>query len=210
MSPGLRLFVMATILAFLVVAGLLGGLQQLQSESLIVNPVMAAEVHAQSFPIPGIGGAEPYKVFDARKQNRFAAVYLKSGEQPSDGVLMIVSRLPLENVREGGEDDRGLQREWKEGSFAQLGDPRQQLFRFREQSCYATAKEYVNDAGVKRSQFSLPLEWGEDRVWVQVNGPSEVVTAEALQQALDAVEGEAQTLEVPEAEEGEEEGEEQA
>ena len=59
MSPGLRLLGAIAIILFLVVAGLLGGLQDLRM-NIREDPALAVEVHAVSFPIPEQAG---YKHF---------------------------------------------------------------------------------------------------------------------------------------------------
>jgi len=206
MSPGLRLLGAIAIILFLIVAGLLGGLQDLRM-NIREDPALAAEVHAVSFPIEGIAGAEPYKVMDLRERFQFASVYLTNSDPPSDGVIMIVSRMPVDNVDPEGDLERGIKKEWEQGDFRRNGEPRQQLLRFQGDVVYAKVQEFVNDSGLARTQVHLPLEWGGERVFVQVNGPKAVVTAGALQAALESVVGPAQPLFVePTEEEGEAQG----
>lgn len=186
MSPGLRLLGAIAIILFLVVAGLLGGLQDLRM-NLREDPALAVEVHAVSFPIPGLAGAEPYKVMDLRERFQFASVYLSNSDPPSDGIIMIVSRMPAENVDEEGDLERGMKKEWDEGDFERRGEGSQELLRFRSQTVYAKVQEYVDDAGAVRLQVHLPLDWGGDRVFVQINGPQTDVSMAALQEALDSI-----------------------
>ena len=40
----------------------------------------------------------------------------------------------------------------------------------------------------------VPLDWAEDRVTIQINGPSTEVTLEAMQAALNQIEGGPQPL----------------
>lgn len=202
MSPGLRLLGAFAIIMFLIIAGLLGGLQDLRM-NIRQDPALAAEVHAVSFPIAGIAGAEPYKVMDLRARFQFASVYLTNSDPPSDGVIMIVSRMPAENVDEEGDLERGMKKEWDQGDYRRNGETRQELLRFQGDVVYARVQEYVNDAGGARTQIHLPLDWGGERVFVQVNGPKAVVTVGALQGALEGVVGPAQPLFVPPAEDEE-------
>lgn len=205
MSPGLRLLGAVAIILFLLLAGLLGGLQDLRM-NIREDPALAAEVHAVSFPIAGVGGAEPYKVMDLRERFQFASVYLSNSDPPSNGVIMIVSRMPIENIDPEGDLERGMKKEWKQGDYRHDGEPRQQLLHFQGSTVYARVQEFVNGAGLARVQLHLPLDWGGERVFVQVNGPKEVVTAEAMQTALESVVDPAQPLFVEPTEEDEAEG----
>lgn len=193
MSPGLRLLGAIAIILFLVVAGLLGGLQDLRM-NIREDPALAAEVHAVSFPISGLAGAEPYKVMDLRERFQFASVYLTNSEPPSDGVIMIVSRMPVENVDEEGDLERGMKKEWDEGGFERRGESSLELLNFRSQTVYAKVQEFVNDTGAVRLQLHLPLDWGGDRVFVQVNGPQQDVSIDALQAALESIDETPQPL----------------
>ena len=192
MSPGLRLLGAIAIILFLVVAGLLGGLQDLRM-NIREDPALAVEVHAVSFPIPGIAGAEPYKVMDLRERYQFASVYLTNSDPPSEGTIMIVSRLPIANTAEGNQE-RGIKKEWKQGDFKREGEASQQLLQFRDQTLYATVQEFRAPDGRERRQMLVPLDWAEDRVTIQINGPSTEVTLEAMQAALNQIEGGPQPL----------------
>lgn len=199
MSPGLRLVAACTVILFLVVAGLLGGLQDL-NQNLRKDPVFASELHEVSFPIPGIAGAQPYQAMDLRDRFGWASVYLKSSEDPSDGVIMIVSRLPGENVRLDGDFDKGMNREWESGSFEPLGTMREVNVQFRGQQHFAQLQVFQDDAQALRHQFLVGLPWGGQTVYVQANGPAKLLTQASFQQALDGVVGEAQELVQPEPE----------
>jgi len=203
MSPGLRLVAACTVILFLVVAGLLGGLQDL-NQQLRKDPVFASELHAVSFPIPGIAGAQPYQAMDLRQRFGWASVYLKSSENPSDGVIMIVSRLPGENVRLDGDFDKGMNREWDEGSFEPLGGVREVNVQFRGVQHFAQLQVFQDDALALRHQFLVGLPWGGETVYVQANGPAELLTQASLQEALDGLDGEAQELLPPEPDESSE------
>jgi hypothetical protein len=196
MSPGLRLVAACTVILFLVVAGLLGGLQDL-NQQMRKDPVLAAEIHAMSFPIPGIAGAKPYGAMDLRQRFGWASVYLKSSEDPSDSVIMIVSRLPGENVRLDGDFDKAMNREWDKGSFKQIGSVREVNLQFRGEQHFAQLQVFQDDAQALRHQFLLGLPWGGQLVYVQANGPAELLTQASLQAALDGVEGDAQELVPP-------------
>jgi hypothetical protein len=199
MSSGLRLVAACTVILFLVVAGLLGGLQDL-NQSMRKDPVFASELHAVSFPVPGIAGAQPYQAMDLRQRFGWASVYLKSSGNPSDGVIMIISRLPSENVRLDGDFDKAMNREWKAGSFQPLGSVREVNVQFRGQQHFAQLQVFRNDTQALRHQFLVGLPWGGQTVYVQANGPAELLTQASLQEALDGVEGEAQELVPPETE----------
>lgn len=186
-----------TVILFLVVAGLLGGLQDL-NQQMLKDPVFASELHEVSFPIPGIAGAKPYQAMDLRQRFGWASVYLKSSEIPSAGVIMIVSRLPGENVRLDGDFSKGMNREWEVGSFQPLGAMREVNVEFRGQQHYAQLQVFQDDAQTLRHQILVALPWGGETVYVQANGPAELVTQASLQAALDGVTGEAQELLPPE------------
>ncbi|MCH2100408.1 MAG: hypothetical protein MK209_00580 [Planctomycetes bacterium] len=195
MSPGLRLLGAIAIILFLIVAGLLGGLQDLRM-SIREDPALAAEVHAVSFPIPGIAGASPYKVMDLRERFQFASVYLANSNPPNDGVIMIVSRMPADNVDEESNLERGMNKEWKAGDFRRNGEPYQELLHFQGDVVYAKVQEFVSPGGLARTQIHLPLNWGGDRVFVQVNGPKSLVTMSVLRTALESVTGPAKPLRI--------------
>lgn len=199
MSPGLRLVAAITVILFLVVAGLLGGLQDL-NQTMRKDPVFASALHEVSFPIPGIAGAEPYQAMDLRERFGWASVYLKNAEVPSDGIIMIVSRMNAENVRLDGDFDKAMNREWEKGSYQPLGNVREELLQFREETIYAKVQVFRNDEQALRNQFLVSVPWGEQTVFVQANGPAEQLTLESLQAALNGVVGPAQELTPPEPE----------
>ncbi len=193
MNPGLRVAICVVILLFLILGGLLGGLQDLGT-SFIEDPERAAEIGAVIFPVEGIASAQPYKAIDLRKRFASASVYYKSTETPSDGVLMIVSTLRREDFDPEGAIDRGLHDELDDDTFEPVGAMRRQAFQFRQQRISAEFKQFQNPAGDQRSQFVLQFDWGDRLVFVTVNGPAADVSAAAVQAALDRVEGEAQPL----------------
>ena len=197
MSPGLRLVAACTVILFLVVAGLLGGLQDL-NQTMRKDPVFAAELHEVSFPIPGIAGAQPYQAMDLRHRYGWASVYLKSSEVPSDGVIMIISRLPGENVRLDGDFDKAMNREWESGSFKPLGTAREVNVEFRGMQHFAQLQVFQDDTEALRNQFLVGLPWGGQTVYLQANGPADLLNQASLQEALNGVVGEAKELTPPE------------
>lgn len=189
MSPGLRLIAAIAIILFLVVAGLLGALQDLQNQ-FIKDPVFAEELGERIFPIGSVAGTQPYQYQDVRERFQMAAVYSKSAEKPSDGVIMIVSSLPPQNLKLDGDLDRGIRKEWKEGSFEQQGADSTANFMFRGDAVFAQQKDFKNHDGAMRRQYVAQLNWGDQLIVLGINGPADQVTHAALQTALDEIEGE--------------------
>jgi len=193
MSPGLRVIAAIAIILFLVVAGLLGALQDLQGQ-FVRDPVFAAELGERIFPIGSVAGTQPYQYQDVRERFQMAAVYSKSAETPSDGIIMIVASLPPGNLKLDGEIDRGMRKEWDEGSFKEVGNMSLVSLVFRDTPIMAQEKNFRDANGATRRQFVTQLNWGEQLIVLTINGPSEQVTREVLQAALNGIEGEALPL----------------
>ncbi len=198
MNPTVRLLIAIALIAFLVVFGLLAALQELRSSN-IVDPVFAAEMGEIILPLDPIGGATPYQCQDYRQKFQMASAYYRTGEGGPDDVIMILSSMPPGNFREDGDWDQGLSRDWDAGDFEQLGSSfTMQSFKFRGASVQSQAKVFTDGGGKQRNQFVLPLNWSDRLVWVQVNGPADVVTVAGMQAMLDSVRGEPQPLKMPE------------
>jgi hypothetical protein len=189
MSSGLRLLAAIALIAFLVVFGMLTALQELRTVNL-VDPVAAARLGNLILPVQPIGGALPYKSQDYRDRFGMASAYYQAGEGESSELIMILSSMPPEKFREDGEWDQGLQKEWDSEGFRQIGGQTTQQFYFKGQAVLGRFKLFQVEDQTSRHQFVVPVRWGKQLVWVQVNGPSETVTAESVQSMLDSVEGE--------------------
>ncbi len=197
MNPTVRLLIAIALIAFLVVFGLLAALQELRSSN-IVDPVLAAEMGEMILPLDPIGGAEAYQCQDYRKKFKMASSYYRTGEGGPDDLILILASMPAENFRADGDWDQGLSRDWDAGDFKQIGSGfTWEEFRFRGSSVKGQAKVFAAN-GKQRNQYVVPLTWGDRMVWVQVNGPSDVVAKESVQTMLDSVRGEPQPLEMPE------------
>jgi hypothetical protein len=115
-------------------------------------------------------------------------------------VIMIVSRLPGENVRLDGDFDKAMNREWDVGDFRPLGSAREVDVQFQGQQHFAQLQVFQDDTQALRNQFLLGLPWGGQTVYLQANGPADLLTQASLQEALDGVVGKAQELMPPELE----------
>lgn len=196
MNPTVRLLIAIALIAFLVVFGLLAALQELRTSNL-VDPVLSAEMGEMILPMDPIGGAKAYQCQDYREKFGMASAYYRTGEGGPDDVILILSSMPPDQFRADGEWDQGLQRDWDEGDFEQVGSGwTTQAFQFRGSTVQSRAKVFAAN-GKQRNQFVMPLNWGERMVWVQVNGPSSVVSVDGVQQMLDSVRGEPQPLPLP-------------
>lgn len=197
MNPTVRLLIAIALIAFLVVFGLLAALQELRTNN-IVDPVMAAEMGENILPLDPIAGAQAYQCQDYREKFNMASSYYRTGDGGPDDVLLILSSMPPENFRADGDWDQGLAREWDEGDFSQLGSSfTRQSFDFRGAEVSGQVKVFTS-GDKQRNQYVVPLPWGDRMVWVQVNGPAEMVNIGLVQQMLDSVRGEPQPLKMPE------------
>jgi hypothetical protein len=197
MKPGTRLLAAIAIILFLVVAGLLGGLQDLRRLHT-QDPAASAELGKLIFPLTPIDGAVAFQAQDLRENYGMASAYYQSKEGAADGVLLILASMPPGDFSEADNWDQGIQREWNRGDFERVETAAaQQDFYFRGQATLARTKVFQNPAGQQRQQFVIPITWGEQQVFLQVNGPAEIVTIEAVQAMLDSVEGEPQPLSPP-------------
>jgi hypothetical protein len=202
MKPGTRLLAAIAIILFLVVAGLLGGLQDLRRLHT-QDPAASAELGKLILPLTPIDGAMAYQAQDLREDFNMASAYYRSKEGAANGVLLILASAPLSDLSKMDNWDQGIQREWDRGDFERLETPAvQQDFYFRGQATLARTKLFQNSAGQQRQQYVIPIIWGEQQVFIQVNGPAEVVTMAAVQAMLDSVEGEPQPLSPPESNSG--------
>lgn len=199
MSSGLRLIAAIAIICFLVVAGLLGGLQDLQP-GFVEDPVVAAEIADRILPIGRLGGAQPYKAMDFRARYDMAAAYLQSAEAGASQTWMLLTSLPPTDFDPDGELDRGMRKEWDYDALEADGPPVAHSLRFRGQALTADSQVFRTADGVRRRQLIVPLNWGGRMVFIAAHGPAEVVTIEAVQAALDAIEGDALPLLPPEPE----------
>jgi hypothetical protein len=197
MNPTVRLLIALALIAFLVVFGLLAALQELRSSN-IVDPVISAEMGEIILPLDPIGGAKAYQSQDYRARAQMASAYYRTGEGDTDDVLLILSSMAPENLRADGDLDQGLAREWDEGDFEQLGSGfTLQSFQIRGTTIQGQAKVFT-DGDKQQNQFVLSFPWSDRLVWVQVNGPAEIVTVANVQAMLDSVRGEPQPLKMPE------------
>lgn len=193
MSPGLRLLAAIAVICFLVLAGLLGGLQDLQP-GFVEDPALAAELAERVLPIEPLGGAQPYKAMDFRERFDMAAVYLRSPDTGSGQTWMLLTSMPPTDFDADGELDRGMRKEWDYDGLEASGPATTYPLRFRGQALTAEGQEFRAADGRARRQLIVPLDWGGRMVFVAVHGPSDVVTVPALQAALDATEGDAVPL----------------
>ncbi len=200
MNPTVRLLAAFALIAFLVVFGLLAAMQELRTSN-IVDPVIAEKLGTLIFPVEPIGDAKPYQSQDYREKFGMASAYYRTGEGGPDDVLMILSSMRPENFRNEGDWDQGLSREWEKGDFSQIGSGfNMKSFLFKGMGVQGQAKVFTDSNGAQRNQFVIPVRWGEQMVWVQVNGPASVVSVEAVQAMLDSATAEPQPLLPPDVE----------
>lgn len=181
------------LVAFLVVYGMSTGLQEARTYNL-VDPAVAERIGNLILPVQPIGGALPYQSQDYRERFGMASAYYRTGEGDGSDLLMILSSMSPENFREDGEWDQGLQKEWDSEGFRQIGAQTTQQFYFRGQAVLGQFKLFQAMDKTTRHQFVVPVRWGKQLVWVQVNGPSGTVSVESVQSVLDSVTGEPRPL----------------
>lgn len=197
MSSGLRVAICVVILAFLAIGGLLGGLQEVQ-QSMIQDPVAAAQLAGEILPLETIAGVRAYKGLRLDKEGYYAAWF--NGGQGEEVIHLVVARLPTANYRPEEDMAKGFRLEWEAGDFRENriaphnfhwagGEAPGQLLVFRDSQ------------GQERNQFVAALRDQDEVAVVMANGPADVVTAEAFQTMLNSAPAELPTIEVEHAEE---------
>jgi hypothetical protein len=182
-NSGTRVLIAVVIILFLVMSGLLGGLQWFQSHSrsdpaevqAIADTILLISLPSELLPVKGA---------DLSEMNGLRLAAFEGTDARGRKTHFLMTAITSQNFDASKEFESGI--DWEEDAY-ELLEKGVKEFLYQGNSVPGYFFRFTNSHGDKRNEFSAVLDSATGKIILSLNGPADTVGDEILQGLLKTV-----------------------